>query len=100
MSQNAETWRTILMDLFTKQLLHLRLREHWRREPDQGVCCEADTFRNVRRYNPKISPTELLRHDPNKDNNSTYAKLDREKPIMIKQTQNLQATKEISEWQK
>lgn len=46
--------------IYKKQLLHLRLREHWRRgrrEPDQGVCCETDTPRNVRRYNPKISPT-------------------------------------------
>lgn len=100
----SEIWRTIPMDLFTKQLLHLRLREHWRRErrePDQGVCCETATPRNVRRCNPKISPTLLLRHDLNKDNNSSiHAKLDREKPIKIKLTQNLQTTKEISEWEK
>lgn len=49
------------------------------RVTDQGVCYETMFHRNVRSYTHKITPTLLLYHELNKDNNN--AEVGRRKPM-------------------
>lgn len=79
-NENAELSNLVPMDAHTNQLLHLRLREHCRREGRKivrargtGVFCETVSPSKTH----EVSQARLHRDELNKDNSNKHAEVDR-----------------------